>query len=189
MRIKIPPILFRPIRIARRDVVLRGKLRPRPEWFTLHRRTPPGQQKVSEMDPLEMRAIPHEVVKGYLEERIIYMELLKRHYVPGIDFTFQSTAEGGRQELGGIVVDFLLEHHRLVIQVDGPTHQTHIRKAKDREQRMILASMGFTVVSVDLPTIHDAGRLEQWFRQHVDWGALNIQDPFDTYTDEIANYG
>ena len=188
-RIPLPKLEYRPIRMMRRDVIIRGRLKLRPEWYTLHRRFFPGDRINLQNDPLEDRAMPEWMVKGYLEERIIYKELLKRRFVPGIDFTFQSSAEGGRTELGGIVVDFLLEFHRLIIQVDGPTHQTVIGRARDREQAGVLASMGFTVISIHTDLIHDAGQLEDWFRQHVDPGVVDIQDPFETFTDEVIAYG
>jgi very-short-patch-repair endonuclease len=127
-------------------------------------------------------------VKGTLPERIVFKELLKRQYVEGIDFNFQSSKEGGRSELGGIVVDFLLEFHRIALQVQGPTHDTHIRKAKDREQASTLASMGFTMIELPTRIIDDPHLLEAWFRKHLDWGVISILDPFDTYVDEPVSY-
>ena len=188
-RIKIPQPIYRPLRMNRRDVVRRGELKSKPfEGYPVHRRQYPGRTVVGP-DVDEMRAIPEAVVKGNLPERIIYLELLKRNYVEGIDFTFQSSKDGGRVELGGIVVDFFLELDRLVIQVDGPTHDTHIRKAKDKEQEGVLASMGFTVLRIKTIIIDDPGQLEAWFRRHIDPGRVSILDPFDTYRDEAGGYG
>ena len=108
-RIPNPRIVYRPLRMERRDVVQRGKLKEAPDWWSMHRRGPGGMPKTLEGDPDEARAVSESVIKGTLPERIIYAELIKRQFVPGIDFTFQSSAEGGRTELGGIVVDFLFE--------------------------------------------------------------------------------
>ncbi len=187
-RIKIPQPFYRPLRMMRRDVVIRGLLKPSADWFSLHRRSPRGRPTIGE-DPDEMRAVPESLVSGNLPERIIYMELLKRGYVEGIDFTFQKSAEGGRNELGGIVADFVMEFHRIVLQVDGPTHLAHIRIAKDREQESVLASMGFSVLHLPTWVIDNPLMLEQWFRRYLDPGVVSILDPFDTYVDEPGGTG
>ena len=113
------------------------------------------------------------------------MELILRGYVPGIDFDFQSSAEGGRNELGGMVVDFIFEFLRLALRVQGPTHDTHLRKAKDREQESILESMGFAVVDLDTDVVLNAFLLESWFRQHLDPGALHLGDLDDFLTTQV----
>lgn len=188
-RIKVPAPPYRPIRMMRRDVIKRGMLKWRPEWYTLHRRMFPGTRTTSKINPLELRAIPENIVKGFLEERIIYLELVKRGFVPGIDFTFQTSLEGGRIEMGGLVADFVLEDQRLILNPIGPTHYTTIGKAKDREQAAILASMGFTVIFIPLRIVHDADLLEEWFRRFIDPGGVSILDPFDTYTDDVVSWG
>lgn len=46
----------------------------------------------------------------------------KRHFTPGLEFQFQSSYFGGRRELGGLVVDFLLPGYfppGLVLNVQG----------------------------------------------------------------------
>ena len=187
-RIKIPQPIYRPLRMNRRDVVLRGLLKQSPDWYVLHRGRLQGRTTVGP-DQDELRAVSENQVKGNLPERIIYLELVKRGFVEGIDFTFQSSKEGGRNELGGIVVDFFLEFRRQVIQVDGPTHDTHIRKAKDREQESVLASMGFSVLHLKTQIIDNPILLGQWFRQHIDPGVIDINDPFDTFVDEPGGTG
>jgi len=174
--------------MERRDVVLRGTLKQSPDWWTLHRRIFPGDMVKIPGDPDEVRAVPEAIVPGFLQERIFYLELVKRNYVPGIDFDFQSSAEGGRNELGGIVVDFFFEFLRLAVNVQGPTHDTVIRKAKDKEQAQVLASMGITILGIDTDVIDNPHTLEMWFRRHLDPGVVNIQDPFDTYVDEPVSY-
>lgn len=180
-RIIIPQPPYRPLRMQRRDVVRRGDLRASPDWWTLHRRGAPGRTKVGG-DPQEKRAISKLVIKGTLPERIVYLALIMRGYVPGIDFDFQSSAEGGRNELGGMVVDFVFEFLLVALRVQGPTHDTHLRKAKDREQESILTSMGFAVLDLDTDVILNAFLLEQWFRQHLDPGAARLTnvDEFST---------
>jgi very-short-patch-repair endonuclease len=187
-KIELPQPVYRPIRMERRDVVLRGLLKQSPDWWSLHRRGPGGMSKVSDEDPDEARAISKGVIKGTLPERIVYLELIKRNYIEGLDFTFQSSKEGGRQELGGIVVDFLFEFYRIALEVQGPTHDTHIQKAKDNEKESILASMGFTMLRLSTKVIDNPLLLEAWFRQYLDPGAVSILDPFDTYVDEPVSY-
>jgi len=189
-RIKIPAPFYRPLRMERRDVVQRGLLKQSPDWWSLRRRTFPGIfVKVSDLDPDEARAIPESQVTGNLPERIVYLELTKRGYVEGIDFSFQKSVEGGRAELGGIVADFVMEFHRIVLQVDGPTHDEFIRIAKDNEQESILASMGFSVLHLSTKVIDNPMMLEAWFRRHLDPGVISILDPFDTHTDDIGGGG
>jgi len=77
------------------------------DWFTLHKRGP-RRSRVGE-DPLEARAVPHDYIKGTLPERIVYYYLVNyMKFQAGVDFDFQSSMEGGRIELGGMVVDFLV---------------------------------------------------------------------------------
>ena len=54
--------------------------------------------------------MPKEQVNGTLPERILYLALIRvMHFSPNADFDFQSSQEGGRLELGGLVADFLFE--------------------------------------------------------------------------------
>lgn len=188
-RIVLPQPQYRPLRMERRDVVNRGLLKQRPDWYTLHRRGFPSTMVKIPGDPDEARAVPEHVIPGTLPERIVYLELVKRGFVEGIDFTFQSSKEGGRNELGGLVVDFVLEFHRIALQVQGPTHDTFIRRRKDDEQESILASMGFTMLELSTVIIDNPHLLEAWFRQYIDPGVVSILDPFDTYVDEPGGGG
>ncbi|RPI49477.1 MAG: DUF559 domain-containing protein, partial [Deltaproteobacteria bacterium] len=113
--------------------------------LTIHRRGP-RRQKIG-LDYQESRA--KQGIKGTLIERIFYKALEQRGYVPGSDFDFQSSLLGGRLVMGGIVADFLLPYKRLVINIQGPTHATWIRAAKDQEQRELLESMGYTTLEID----------------------------------------
>ena len=61
-RILIPQPQYRPIRMRRRDVVIRGLLRESPDWWTLHRRGAPGRTQVG-ADQEEARAVPKSVIK------------------------------------------------------------------------------------------------------------------------------
>ena len=63
-------------------------------------------------------------------------------------------------EFGGIVVDFLFERLKLILQVQGPTHNQLLRKQKDNEQRMILASYGYQVLEIDDDIIYNEARFD-----------------------------
>ena len=176
-RIGSDPLEYRPIRMMRRDVVIKNLLKKAQVWFKLHRRFIKGRKILkTATDIQEERAIPEYLVKGTLPERIVYLELVKRHFVPGIDFDFQSSIEGGRAEFGGLVADFVLEKYRLIINPLGPFHFSTIGHARDREQESILASLGFTVIFLELFIIESPFLLEQWFRQYIDPGFVSIID-------------
>lgn len=159
-RIVIPQSVERPIKLNQRDLVKRTFLRSKIDGFVEHRRGV-RQLKVGE-DPMEARAVPDALITGTLPERIVYKYLRDYlHLIPGLDFDFQSSLQGGRMELGGIVADFLLEIHRFVLQVQGPTHGQFLRGAKDDEQELALADMGYVVFYLDLPLIQDERRFER----------------------------
>ena len=163
-RIRIPQPIDRPLRLKTRNLVKNEFLKDDPWWFTLHRRGV-RRPKVGE-DPLEARAVSKETVNGTLPERILYLALIHvLHMQPDADFDFQSSLQGGRLELGGIVADFILEYLRMIIRVQGPTHAQFLRQAKDEEQRMALEEMGYLVCDIYDTTIYDEYRLEDWLRR------------------------
>ncbi len=175
-RIRIPQPKHRPVRVWTHDGIKRELARePSPDWYTLHRK---GIRRPRVGIPInEQRAVSESVVRGTLPERIMYLELIKRHWVPGLDFDFQSSQEGGRGELGGIVVDFLFRDWRIALRVQGYTHQRVIQVKKDEEQQQTLASYGFDVVDIQVKTVLNAAATEQWFRKKMDWRSFVRQHP------------
>jgi very-short-patch-repair endonuclease len=194
MRIKIPQPAFRPFHIKQKRMIQRGKYQQNPTWWIFHRR---GLMRPRVgVDPLEARATSHDLVKGTKPERIVYQFLLRLSMVPQIDFTFQSSLEGGRIEMGGLVVDFLFPQMKMVLQVQGPTHDTFLRSAKDEEQHMLLSAMGYEVVSIDMETIYDEPRFEDAMRQLFGLAGFNngqvhgaYQAPEEGRYDEIQVIG
>lgn len=178
-RIKIPQPAKHPFHVHGQRQLKENEIHQSPPWYIEHRRGP--RRLAAGEDPNEMRAISKYAVRGTLPERIVYQALLNMHYVVGCDFTFQSSLEGGRLELGGVVADFLLPIQRLCIQVQGPTHTQHIQIAKDEEQRMILEAYGYSVVYLDQDVILDPYRFEDAWRGIFNlapvWGGGNQ----DTY--------
>lgn len=168
-RIKLPPIPQRPVRFQLRSLIRQEFISKQPWWFVVHRRGPGGRPHAG-VDALEARAVPHGLVRGTLPERILYAALIKlMHFIPDVDFDFQSGLQGGRIGFGGIVVDFLFPHLRLAIQVQGPTHDQFIRIKKDQEQKLALEEMGYTVVEVDEDVIYNEAKLDDWLRVTFGW--------------------
>jgi very-short-patch-repair endonuclease len=164
-RLREPPRFEMPWRI-RRSAVKEEELRQDPWWWIGHRRGM-RRPKVGQ-DPLEARAVPEEKIYGSLPERIMWMRLTQLH----VYFDFQSSLQGGRLELGGLVADFILPDHMYVIRVQGPTHQGPYRHFKDEEQRRILEEMGYTVFDIDDKTIYDEYAFEEWIRRLFGFGGF-----------------
>jgi very-short-patch-repair endonuclease len=162
-RIHIPQPPTRPLRLHRKTVLRMPYIQNDAWWFTLHRR---GVRRPSVgEDPLEARAVSANSVTGYLHERIVYRWLTARaHLVAGADFDFQSSQQGGRLELGGIVVDFLFYYWKFCINVDGPGHDQTLRWRKDNEQDMALAEMGYRMFHLDTATIENEVKFEDTMR-------------------------
>jgi len=165
-RIKMPGLPKRPFRfqirtLLRHDLIRGGKS---PWWLTVHRRGI-AHAKIG-VNQLEARAAPHSMVKGYLTERILYAALVNlMHFVPGVDFIFQSSQDGGRLEMGGLVADFLFPILRIVINPLGPQHYQFRNMAKDEEQTAILADMGYEAYLVDEEVMYDEYALEEFLRR------------------------
>lgn len=163
-RIKMPEPIVRPVRVQVRSVLKHEIIRPPdPWWFIVHSRGIP-RPKVGQ-DPLEARAVPHSLMRGTILERVIYRYLVEvLHFVPGIDFTAQTSLQGGRIELGGIVADFVFPILRIVLNPLGPTHDQYLRMRKDQEQIQALEEMGYQVYMMEEEVIKDVYRFENYMR-------------------------
>ena len=148
-KIRIPQPVKRPLKTE--GVIRRSLLREDPDWFIIHRRG--VRRPMVGQDPLETRAVSEASVRGYLNERVVYKWLTVNHFSPYADFDYQSSQEGGRLELGGMVVDFLFPYMKIALNVQGPGHEGNLRHRKDQEQAQTLAEMGFTPVEVTTETI------------------------------------
>jgi very-short-patch-repair endonuclease len=162
-RIRMPESPLRPLKFQARSLLKTEFIRPQAWWMSVHRRGP--KQTVLGESDLEKRAAPKSLIKGTLPERILYKALIELlHFVPGVDFKFQSSQQGGRMELGGIVADFIFPLMKIVIQVQGPTHAGFLRSRKDEEQALALAEMGYIVVEIQEELIYNIYRFENWLR-------------------------
>lgn len=158
----IPQPLRLPFYIKGKDVIDWEGLRNDPEWYTLHKRSP--QQKLTGYNPLEERAT--QSVKGSLPERIVYKYLTDGlHFVPDIDFDFQAAEEGGRMDLGGFVVDFVLKNLKLAIAVQGATHSEYLQGRKDQQQFDVMAEFGYYTEQIWQETIYDEYLFEDKMRK------------------------
>jgi len=189
-RIKIPQPIERPVILRGTSVVRKEELSQSPWWFVQHKR---GLRRIKiGEDVREARAVSKAAVRGTLPERIVYKYLLfPLRMKAGIDFDFQSSLQGGRLELGGIVADFLFPNSMMVLQVQGPTHEEHLRMRKDSEQRLILSEMGFTVVDLDDDLIYNEPqfkntmhRLFSYNRQALTTEELMTFSGYNTEDDE-----
>lgn len=163
-RIRIPQPIERPLTVRGKDVIRDEYLRKSPWWYTLHKRGL-KRQKVG-LDYLEARAISKSQLRGTLPERIVYLYLItKLHMRAGVDFTFQSSLQGGRLELGGIVADFEFPILKLILNVQGSTHEQFLRMRKDEEQRAILEDMGYRVFELTDVQIYNEPIFENEMRK------------------------
>jgi very-short-patch-repair endonuclease len=187
-RIKMPQIIKRPARFQTRSLIRREELRKDPYWYTLHRRGP-RRTWIGE-DPLEARAVSHNLVRGTLPERIVWKYLVQNmRFVPDSDFDFQSSLQGGRVDTGGIVADFLFKIMMIVIQVQGPTHLEFRRIQKDNEQRLALEEMGYQVYELWEADIYDEERLDRWMKQTFSWYHSGGADTVPDFDDIPASAG
>jgi very-short-patch-repair endonuclease len=166
-RIKIPQSTAKQVTLHKADTVRWAELKEHngdDYDFATHRRGLSRPQVG--VDQLEARAVSKNSLRGYLPERVVYKWLVvSGHMVSGWDFTFQSSQEGGRQELGGAVVDFLFPFKKLILQVDGPTHDQFLRKLKDEEQAQWLVDMGYTIYHITMEDIYDVFLFEEKMRR------------------------
>ena len=133
--------------------------------LVLHRRGP--RREVVGGDPLEQRAAQN--IQGTLPERVFYQALVRRRYVPGADFDFQSSLMGGRVFLGGMVADFIFFTRHLIVRVQGwRWHQSLEATRRDDNQRDVMERMGYTVLDVSDTTVLDELLLEHWLRANID---------------------
>lgn len=165
VRIVIPQPEDQPVyvhgTILRKAEIIRS-----PWWMSIHKRG--IYRPYTGKNLLESRAVSPQYIRGTLPERIVYKYLVEQlHIQPNSDFgfDFQSSLEGGRSELGGMVVDFLFESMKLIIQVQGSTHFSFLRGQKDEEQTNALAAMGYFVEEIWEEEIYDLYRFENRMRE------------------------
>lgn len=164
-RIIIPQPVDKPLYIQG-STLRKEEMRGESDWYTLHKRG--LQRPYTGTDPLQERAIPYYRVKGTLPERIVYKYLVDiLHFHPDSDFgfDFQSSLDGGRLSLGGLVVDFLFEQLKLILQIQGYTHTSFLRGRKDEEQKDALAAMGYYIEELWEEEIYDLYIFENKMRE------------------------
>jgi very-short-patch-repair endonuclease len=111
---------------------------------------------------LEQRA--EQGIYGSLPERILYKELKRRR----IEFSFQSSMMGGRQQLGGMVADFILPFYKIIIQVQGTLwHVGKDAEAWDTHQRLTLENMGYTILYIWDTEVYDKEQFKRWLDKNI----------------------
>ena len=158
--------VFRPLQLRARKLVYPPKTGDKD--LVIHRRGP-LRMLVGLEDPQEKRAISEARVAGTLPERIFYKSLLDRGMREGVDFSFQSSLQGGRLFLGGMVADFILQTRALIVRIQGRKWHTGFEaERRDDFQRDILENMGYHVLDVFDDTIYDQWLFDEWLRRHID---------------------
>lgn len=168
--IRIPQSPTRPLLIHKRDLFRRDLVNPSKWFFVTHHRGP--RRRMVGQDPNEIRAVSKSQVHGTILERIIWQWLTDRK----ISFDFQSSLLGGRQELGGLVADFIVFPHQsgpIILNPTGPTHNVYIQGRKDDEQRMTLEQMGYTVYLIPEDVVLNEMAFEGFMRRILDLGIGN----------------
>ena len=164
--IKTKQPAFRPLQLRARKMVYPPKTGD--NQLVIHRRGPLRVQ-VGLEDPREQRAVSEARIAGTLPERIFFKALLDRGMREGIDFTFQSSLQGGRLFLGGMVADFILTTRSLIVRIQGRKWHTGFeQERKDDFQRDILEGMGYHVLDLYDDTIYDEYLFAEWLRRHID---------------------
>ena len=164
--VKVPQRETRPLQVRARKLVYPPKTGDRK--LVVHRRGPLRMQ-VGVENPLELRAVSPQRVAGTLPERIFYKAMLDRGMREGIDFTFQSSLQGGRLFLGGMVADFIFPQRSLIVRIQGRKWHTGFeQERRDDIQRDILEGMGYHVLDIYDDTIYDEWLFPEWLRRHID---------------------
>jgi hypothetical protein len=163
-RIRIPQPIERPLHLRSRDA-LKGEVIERDaDWFILHRRG--LNRPIIGAGRLEARAVPKSEVRGTLPERIMYKYLRDNvRWQEGVIWTFQSSLDGGRAELGGLVADFIIYHLKLILNPMGPTHEDFLRMAKDDENDQTYAEFGYIQEAIPEAKVYDEMYFEAWMRK------------------------
>ena len=108
---------------------------------------------------------------GSLPEWAVYWALLQIGLIPNVDFFYQQPELGGRQQLGGQVLDFYLPDYRLAISVQST--YWHYRSTPLRTQtefaRAVTEGRGITTIFIDEA---DALRNPIYYTRE----ALNLRD-------------
>ena len=128
-----------------------------------------------ERGQLEARAVSDEQPhRGSVHERILYKALLDRHMA----FDFQPSIEGGRQELGGLVADFIIYGiggaSGLVVQVQGKIwHSGVFAERRDENTAALLQEKGFEVINLWDYTIENETLFNEWMRRYIDFAPIS----------------
>jgi very-short-patch-repair endonuclease len=116
------------------------------------------------VDELESRAIsPNRFAGATLPERIVY-KALEKMMGDDSEFIFQRTELGGRNFLGGYVIDFVIPNPEppLALEVLGDYWHQADRRYGDEERAYVLFSLGYEYAEVwEHDILHSGERLER----------------------------
>ena len=87
---------------------------------------------------------------GSYPEYLVFRQLERMDFVFGVDFVFQANEMGGRQRLGGAVVDFELVFLRIAGRVQGEFWHTSSASVREHDavQKLMLEGRRWIVVDM-----------------------------------------
>ena len=90
------------------------------------------------------------VYGGSFPEYLVFRELRRQRLEEGVDFIFQANELGGRNRLGGAVVDFELINVKVAGRVQGEYWHLSSRQAREHDivQALVLGGKGWTIVDM-----------------------------------------
>lgn len=151
-------------------VIQRMRELPRnPRIWTRYRETVVGRDRRRApvefgQDELEARA--QQDIVGTLPERIVYKKL--QQLVGANNFLFQRTEGGGRNILGGYVIDFLVTDRipPLALEVQGTYWHQQADGASNFERQLAVTRLGYTYAEIfDTEIYHSEEYFEERMRQ------------------------
>lgn len=110
---------------------------------------------------------------GTKAEVKIWCELLRNKKMLGYPFLRQ-------RPIGNYIADFLSKDLKLIIEVDGLTHEWGTQFEKDKQRELALNEMGFQVITFnDEEVMHDIENVERAIQAYIErWEKNHPPTPF-----------
>lgn len=156
---------YGPPRLWKSPNLLKGKYRRPFYWIHLQRSS--IKQVSIGLKPGEERAVPLDVIRGSLPERILYKALMDEfRMIPGIDFDLHSAAHVA---IGLSIPGIVFPHLKIVIIINGTGTDTYSHLRKDAEVRMAVEGQGYEVYEIPMEIIDDGERLDNFLKNIFGW--------------------
>jgi very-short-patch-repair endonuclease len=93
----------------------------------------------AEIPRLVMRRLAREQRANAVQAESIVWRVLRDRHCEGVKFRRQAP-------IGRFIVDFLCFERRLIVEIDGPSHDEPEQQAKDREREAWLSGEGYQIL-------------------------------------------